>query len=189
MAEHLATVFFPDGRRAYARYSTVVEAVLEDLYPGYCAAGDTLPSAEHCWRATVVGEPEPSRPAAALSPAEELVPVLVSREGGAGPWHAVYCPRRRTLAGPRSGMARFRLQEEFELFPDEHGVRHLRPAGTTGAAVCGAPVAGHPLPFHHPPHYSGLPDPGPAPAPVDLFADWATGTACRRCLLATLPAS
>jgi hypothetical protein len=93
------------------------------------------------------------------------------------------------LVGPRSGMARFRLREEFELFPGADGTRHLRPAYAGGDAVCGAPVLGDPLPFHHPPHYPGMPDPGPEPAALDPFAGWAAGTACRRCLVLTLPAS
>jgi len=44
--------------------------------------------------------------------------------------------------------------------------------------VCGAPLVGDPVPFHHPRHYPGMPDPGPDPPPVDLFAGWTSGAAC-----------
>ena len=35
MGTWLATIRFPDGTSKYARYSTVVEAVLSELYPSH----------------------------------------------------------------------------------------------------------------------------------------------------------
>lgn len=186
MGQWLATVAFPDGTRAYARYSTVVEVMFDELYPTFCPVGGTLPSGERCYRAEAVGEPAPRRPDAPLSPLDELVPVVICRDPDGQPWHALYCPRRASVLGPRSNHHMITLQDDFELVTGPAGVRHLRAAAMAAPPpLCGAAAAGDPLPFHREPHYLGMPPPTePEPPQIDLFADWTTGTVCRRCLVA-----
>jgi len=173
MGEWLATVRFGNGDVRYARYSTVVESVLSDLYP---AANRDGP------RALPAGEPDPGRPGDPPAPVDALLPVVITVEPDGATWHAVYDPARDVVAGPYSSMHCSRLQDEYYLRPEpSSGVRHLTTG--TAAGLCGRAAGGDELPFHRP-HW--LVDAGPEPPEIDLFADWAAGTVCRDCLLATL---
>ncbi|MEU7905203.1 hypothetical protein [Actinoplanes sp. NPDC049118] len=178
MGTWLATIRFPDGTCKYARYSTVVEEMYHPLYAECSIGGD---------RGEVAGEPLPGRPELPRSAAADLVPVVIDVESYNDAWHALYCPRRALLAGPFSGFHRDRMQAEFELARDEHGVRHLGWSEST--SLCGRPLTGEPLVFH-----DHLADWGPMEPPepiepvevIDLYADWDEPDMCRACLLTTV---
>jgi hypothetical protein len=194
MGRWLATVRFPDGTRKYGEYSTVVEQLLSRLYAEMCPEGGTLPDGSTCYRAQPVGEPDPGQSGAEPAPPGELVPVVVTTEPDGQTWHALFCPRRAVVLGPLSPHHRRRLQERFELVPDDGAVRHLRPVDVRVwpdgpppvAAACGRPVPGEPLPFNAPWRSDGSIGYEDVPA-VDLYADWARGNVCRECLASQLP--
>jgi hypothetical protein len=120
-----AAIRFPDGTTKYARYSTVVEAVLSGFY------SDALLT-------------EPVPPVVAdFAPVADLVPVTVTVAPDDRTWHAVVDPARNELVGPRSASIGYDLQERFELARDADGVRHLR--ARKDVALCG-PVSARPGP-------------------------------------------
>jgi hypothetical protein len=187
MGTWLATVRFPDGDVRYADYSTVVEAVYEGLYAGVCRVGDTAESGYVCHRAETAGDRLPSFPERPLAPIEDLVLVTIEREPDDTTWHALYCPNRARLVGPHSPHYRYHLQEEFDLVPDQDGVRHLCRGGGS-AAECGAHATGEPLGLYYPSWGMGEPpaDYPDAPEAPDLFAEWDAPDLCRPCFLAWL---
>ncbi|MEV6846470.1 hypothetical protein [Actinoplanes sp. NPDC051411] len=166
MATWPAAIRFPDGTTKYARYSTVVEAVLSGFY------SDAL-----------LTEPDPPV-VADFAPVADLVPVTVTVAPDDRTWHAVVDPARNELVGPRSASIGYDLQERFELARDADGVRHLR--ARKDVALCGRSAQGPALPFHRPWSLDGS---GPEVPDVDLFASWAGGAVCRDCLLTGLPSS
>lgn len=172
MGEWLATVRFPDGSQRYARYSTVVECVLADLYPEVDRSQG---------RARPVGEPSPGRPTAPPSPIDELVRVLITVDPEEDCWHALFDPGRDLLLGPHSGYRD--LQADFSLVSDESGVRHL--CAEAPRALCGRTAAGPESPFHRPLNPFGLLPESDVPD-MDPYAEWVTGTICRDCLVAAL---
>jgi hypothetical protein len=160
MGEWMATVRFPDGTRKYARYSTNVESMVGPLYSAACRNGDTLPDGERCYRATVVGEPDPQWLSARPAPLDQLV--LVEVEQDHYTWHALFCPRRAIVIGPLSSYHMGELQRRYELVRDDGGVRHLREpfvfdGGCEGLpnTACGRCAHGQPLPFYCPDSYFG----------------------------------
>jgi hypothetical protein len=56
-------------------YSTVVEPLLSLLYSQMCPEGGTLPDGQRCYRAEIIGRPDPQWCGAERSPVEELVSV------------------------------------------------------------------------------------------------------------------
>jgi hypothetical protein len=78
---------------------------------------------------------------------------VISVEPDGDTWHALFCPRRKMVLGPLSSGHARRLQERFQLVPDEGGVRHLRRPGAGRSpgqpptAACGRPVPGEPAPL------------------------------------------
>jgi hypothetical protein len=171
MATWRATIRFPDGTAQYARYSTVVEAVLPDLYPGSASERE------------VAGEPVAPDLSKPLSPVDRLTPVTIVVEPDNRTWHAVYDPARRQLLGPYSAFHAAELQARFSLAADDSGVRHL----TRERAIsrCGRPLPGPLLPFHRPWSLESVESDVPD---IDLFAGWSDGSVCRECLALQLPA-
>jgi hypothetical protein len=118
-----------------------------------CSQGGTLPDGAECYRAEVAGDPDPEFPDAGPAPVDELLPVVISVEPDGDTWHALFCPRRKMVLGPLSSGHARRLQERFQLVPDEGGVRHLRRPGAGRSpgqpptAACGRPVPGEPAPL------------------------------------------
>lgn len=194
MATWLATVEFPDGNTRYAAYSTVVESLLDALYPDRHLVGEILGDGSPCYRAEPAGEPLAAFPERPRSPVDELVLVSVRCGPDEDVWSALYCPSRRLVLGPLSSHHRRHLQETFDVVLDEAGVRHLAPPGSGGNACCGRPAVGPRVPFHIATDPFGLladgqlADEPPAddPSELDLYADWDTGTVCRTCLLGQL---
>ena len=194
MGTWMATVTFPDGTRKYTDYSTVVMATSPRLYAQSCPDGGILPDGERCYRATVIGEPDPIFPLAPAPPLDRLVLVEVDVEPYHESWHALYCPVRGLLLGPHSSFDHRRVQEEFELIRAADGVRHLcrqvlGPSSGPAApnSVCGLAVPGEPLEFRQALDWPGRTGPEPvAVPPVDLFAGWGRPDVCRPCLFGQL---
>lgn len=193
MGRWLGTIEFPDGTRRYATYSTVVECLLPPLYAEMVPNGGTFPDGSACYRAEVIGEPEPAWPDTARAALDELVPIVISTEPDQVTWHALFCPRRAVILGPMSPHHLDTLQQRFELVADDAGVRHLRPAGAEVAAaqrsnaVCGQAVPGRPQPFHTPFRSDGVNGYEYVPG-TDLYARWPHGDVCRECLVSQLSA-
>ncbi|MCO8277227.1 hypothetical protein M1L60_42295 [Actinoplanes sp. TRM 88003] len=167
MGTWLATVRFPGGGVRYAQYSTVVGSVFDQLYAAACFEGGTLPDGSRCYRGTVVGEPDGHDRSAPVSVPKELVLVGIETEPDGTRWHALYCPRRAMILGPASSYHQQRLREEFELFREEDGQRHLSRDGGD-RTICGRRVDGT---------ASDEED-------VDLYAGWGRSDLCQECLVA-----
>lgn len=211
MAEWLARVHFPDGTVRYARYSTVVEAVLSDLYDDFHDKGETDDFGNVRSRGAVKGEPSPADPGAPLSEPQEIIPVRIEVEPNNRTWPALYCARRKQVIGPMSGYAADRVQRKFNLVGRDdqlHLVHAFEPAGLPPRrklwfgrrreaqagvdrrawTLCGEPAAGEIIPFllFEEVVYDALcrhgEDP-PRPAARDLYAEWGQGLVCQRCLL------
>ena len=183
MGTWMATVRFPDGAVRYAGYTTVAGALYNPLHREMCPLGGTLPDGSRCYRATVVGDPDPSFPDRPLSPIDDLVLVTVDRDPDHDLWHALYCPNRAELIGPFSSHYRFSLPESFDLVRDADGLRHLcRHAGPH--SECGREIDGEPLGFYEDRGNPWAPpvDDSP-PRAHDFFAEWHAPDLCRPCLL------
>jgi hypothetical protein len=185
MATWLAEVAFPNGRTLYAAYSTVVESLLDDLYPECYRVGDVLPDGSRCYRAQPAGEPLPAGSGAASS-IDDLTLVAIRCGPDDERWSALYCPNRRRVVGPLSWHHARDLQQSFELALDTEEVRHLVAPGEV-SACCGHRADGPRLPFHIRHWFEMDEDAADEPARVDLYADWEAGTVCRSCLAGQLP--
>lgn len=195
MGVWLARIYFPDGMVRYASYSTVVGAILAELYERFCDMGEVNESGYFCYRAEVTGDPMAARPDQPLSEPEEIIPVRIEVDPDRDPWSALYCPRRNQVVGPRNQFFADRVQENFELVR-QNGLLHLVPdrllakilsgdPDGTARTLCGDAVTGEVLPFRRY-EYQGEPAHPCEPAPRDLFAEWQESLVCRQCLLRTL---
>jgi len=102
MATWLARVHFPDCQVRYARYSTVVEEVYDELF-GHCRAkNETDALGDLCHRGEVSGEPAPVDRGKPLSEPGNIVPVRIEVEPDGMTWPALYCPRQKRIVGPHS---------------------------------------------------------------------------------------
>ncbi|WP_436525477.1 hypothetical protein [Actinoplanes sp. HUAS TT8] len=174
MGTWMATIRFPDGVERYARYSTVVEALVSDLYPA---------SHVHNYREEPAGEPLPTFRDRPRAPVDQLIPVVISHAPDDDRWHAVYCPQRCMIVGPVSPYRSWRIQEANDLVPgDGDGLRHLSQLRERG--LCGAPVVDAPLTYRR--YLSWGEDGDDQPPFTDIYADWAGGEMCRDCLLLAL---
>ncbi|MFI1993865.1 hypothetical protein [Actinoplanes sp. NPDC020271] len=176
MGTWMATIRFPDGTERYARYSTVVAAVVSNLYTTF--------HVEH-HRAEPTGEPLPTFPARPRAPIDELIPVVISHAPDDNHWYAVYCPRRCMVLGPTSPHRCWRIQATSDLAHGTvHRLRHL--SRLRGRGLCGAPVLDAPLPYRRYESWWGEEEPEPQPARTDIFAEWTSPDMCRECLLLVL---
>jgi hypothetical protein len=181
MGSWLARVHFPNGQVRYARYSTVVEELVSDLYDNFCDEGETDDLGHVCYRAEVRGEPSPVDPSKSLSEPNEIIPVRIEVEPDHITWPALYCPRRNEIVGPRSKYFADTLQQTFNLVR-RNGRLHLVRADGGDRTLCGEPAAGEIAPFYVC-EYPGKPEDPSEPAPRNLYAEWSDGLVCRQCLL------
>jgi hypothetical protein len=181
MGTWLARVHFPDGAVRYARYSTVVEALVSDLYDHFHDKGETDESGNVCGRAQVAGEPSPADPGQSLSAPEQIILVRIEVEPDHMTWHALYCPRRAQIIGPHAKFSADRVQHIFELVRRNNRL-HLVRADGAERTLCGEPAAGEITPYLRY-DYPGRPDDPGEPAPRDLYAEWRDDVVCRQCLL------
>lgn len=174
MGTWMATVRFPDGTERYARYSTVVDALVSDLY--------TMFHVEH-HRESPNGEPLPTFRDRSHARLDELIPVVISHAPDDWRWHAVYCPRRCMILGPTASAHAWLTQNRNDLVHGTgDGLRHL--SQLRGQGLCGAPVVDTPLPYRH---YIWWGDDAPEqPAATDIYAEWTSADMCRECLLRAL---
>ena len=115
MATWLARVHFPDCQVRYARYSTVVEEVYDELF-GHCRAkNETDALGDLCHRGEVSGEPAPVDRGKPLSEPGNIVPVRIEVEPDGMTWPALYCPRQKRIVGPHSKFFADTLQQNFNL--------------------------------------------------------------------------
>jgi hypothetical protein len=195
MGVWLARIYFPDGTVRYATYSTVVGAILADLYERFCDIGEINDSGYVCHRAEVSGDPVAAKPGQPLSEPDEIIHVRIEVQPDRDSWIALYCPRRNQVIGPHSRFLAHRVQQNFELV-GQNGSLHLVPdrlltktlsGDPDGMAktLCGEAVIGEILAFHRC-EYPGNPQSPFEPAARDLFAEWQEGLVCRQCLLQTL---
>ncbi len=174
MGTWMATIRFPDGTERYARYSTVVAALVSDLYMTF--------HVEH-HRAEPTGEPLPTFPDRPRAPNDELIPVVVSYEPDGDRWHAVYCPRQCRVLGPTVSHHSWSIQGRNDLARGTmDGLRHL--SQLRERALCGVPVADTPLPYRT--FVSWAEPDEEQPGGRDLFAEWNSPDLCRECLLRSL---
>src|SRR5262245_64428743 len=115
MGTWLARVHFPNGRVRYARYSTVVEALVSELYDDFCDKGETDELGNVCYRAEVRGEPSPVDCSKPLSGPIDIIPVRIEVEPDRMTWPALFCPRRNQIVGPHSEFDARHLQQTFKL--------------------------------------------------------------------------
>ncbi|HWS35195.1 MAG TPA: hypothetical protein VN408_20940 [Actinoplanes sp.] len=176
MGTWLATIRFPDSTVLYTTYSTVTGSVSAGLHPSmYESYGRNLP----------YGGSLPRFPDRPLSPAGELILVVVEHEPDRDSWHALYCPNRAQLVGPDSDFSRYEFQERYDLIRDDDGLRHLcRYAGPR--SECGRDLDGEPLGLYHPTWPGKEAEGEETPPAPDLFALWDAPDLCRRCLLTWL---
>ena len=181
MGTWLARVHFPNGDVRYARYSTVVEVLVSDLYDHFRDKGQTDDLGNVCYRAEVTGEPLPVDPSQPLSEPDEIVLVRIEVEPDRMTWPALYCPQRKQIIGPLSKFTADKLQRTFELVRQNDHF-HLVHAEATRRTLCRQPVSGEAIPFLRY-DYSGKSEDPSDPAPRDLYAEWSDGVVCRQCLL------
>ncbi|MEV6602054.1 hypothetical protein AB0M36_35170 [Actinoplanes sp. NPDC051346] len=194
MGTWMATIQFPDGSRKYLRYSTNVEEMFNPVYSQSCPLNGTLPDGEHCYRATPIGEPDPSYPDTPLGPLDDIIPVVVTTDSDPHEWHALFSPRHGMVLGPRSPFHSRETQETYELIADDAGVRHLcefaitedRPGLMRPNSICELLLTGPPLPYYKEPYW--LVDFHPELASedipyIDLYAQWGSPDLCRTCLV------
>jgi hypothetical protein len=181
MGTWLVRVHFPNGVVRYARYSTVVEALVSDLYEDVRDKGEIDDSGNICYRAEVAGEPSPVDPRQPLSEPEEIILVRIEVEPDHMTWPALYCRRRKQIVGPHSKFVAAAVQHRFELIRRDDRL-HLVSADGATQTLCGEPADGKVMPFLRY-DYPGKLEDTSEPAPRDLYAEWSDGHVCRRCLL------
>jgi hypothetical protein len=181
MGTWLARVHFPNGDVRYARYSTVVEALVSDLYDHFRGQGETDDLGNVCYRAEVAGEPLPVYPSQPLSEPDEIMPVRIEVEPDGMTWPALYCPRRKQIIGPHSKFTADKVQRTFELVRQNDRL-HLVRADAIRRTLCGQPASREVIPFLRY-DYPGKPEDPSDPAPRDLYAEWSNGIVCPHCLL------
>jgi hypothetical protein len=193
MGTWLARVHFPEGLVRYARYSTVVEEVYDELFDHCRAKGETDELSNVCHRGDVKGEPSPVDRNKPLSEPGDIVPVRIEVEPDGMTWPALYCPRQNRIVGPHSKFFADTLQQTFNLLLRDNRLHLVRAAGKErlqrdrGAdpqsqTLCGEPAAGEIIPFLLV-DYPGKPEDPSEPAPRNLYGEWRDGVVCRRCLL------
>ena len=181
MGTWLARVHFPDGHVRYAKYSTVVEALVSSLYDHFRDEGETDDLGDVCYRAQVTGEPSPVDPCQSLSEPDAIIPVRIEVEPDRMTWRALYCPRRKQIIGPHSKFAADKVQHSFELVRRKDRL-HLVHADGADRTLCGVPAAGETIAFFNY-DYPNKPEDPSEPAPRDLYAEWSDGVVCWHCLL------
>jgi hypothetical protein len=182
MGTWLARVYFPDGQVRYARYSTVVEQVFNELHDHFRDKGEADELGNVCYRGSVKGEASPVDRSKALSEADDIIPVRIEVEPHGMTWPALYCPRQNQLVGPYSKFFANTLQQTFKLVRRNDQL-HLVHADGADRTLCGEPAAGDEIPFLRHRDYPGKPEDASEPAPRDLYAEWTHDLVCRRCLL------
>jgi hypothetical protein len=188
MGTWLARVHFPNGQMRYARYSTVVEEVYDELFDHCRAKGETDELGNVCHRGEVKGEPSPVDRGKSLSEPSDIVPVRIEVEPDSMTWPALYCPRQNRIVGPHSKFFADTLQQTFNLVLREsrlhlvHAKSAEPDADHRAQTLCGEPAAGEITPFLRV-HYPGKPEDPFEPAPRNLYDEWRDGVVCRPCLL------
>jgi hypothetical protein len=103
VGQWLARVHYPDGQVRYAKYSTVVEALVSYLYDDFHSPVETDDFGFVSWdRGEVKGDPSPIDLSKSLSEPDELILVRIEVEPDRMTWPALYCPRRNQIVGPFS---------------------------------------------------------------------------------------
>lgn len=190
MGTWLARVHFPEGQVRYARYSTVVEEVYDELFDHCRAKGETDELGNVCHRGEVKGEPSPVDRNKPLSEPGDIVAVRIEVEPDGMGWPALYCPRQNRIVGPHSKFFADTLQQTFNLVLRDNRL-HLVHASSAepdadrrAQTLCGESAAGEITSFLRV-YYPGKPEDSSEPAPRDLYGEWRDGVVCRRCLLHT----
>jgi hypothetical protein len=188
MGTWLARVYFRDGRVRYARYSTVVEEVYDELYDHFRDKVETDELGNVCYRGEVKGEPSPVDRQSSLSEPDDIIPVRIEVEPDRMTWPALYCRRQNRVVGPRSKFFAETLQHTFNLVLRDNLLhlgdpRQLEPGADRRAqTLCGESATGEITPFLRL-HYPGKPEDPSEPRPRNLYSEWSDGVVCRRCLL------
>jgi hypothetical protein len=197
MGTWLARVHFPNGRVRYARYSTVMEEVYDDLFDHCRAKGETDELGNVCHRGEVQGEPSPADLSKSLSQPGDIIPVRIEVEPDGMTWPALYCSRQNRIVGPHSKFFADTLQQTFNLILRDNRLHLVHASGeewprrdrgaesdghSRAQTLCGEPAAGEITPFLRV-YYPGKPEDPSEPAPRNLYGEWRDGVVCRRCLL------
>jgi hypothetical protein len=193
MGTWLARVHFPEGQVRYARYSTVVEEVYDEVFDHCRAKGETDERGNLCHRGEVNGEPSPADRSKPLSEPGDIVPVRIEVEPDGMTWPALYCSRQNRIVGPHSKFFADTLQQTFELIVRDNRLHLVRAGGKewqqrnhgvepASQTLCGEPAAGERIPFLRV-DYPGKPEDPSEPAPRNLYGEWSDGVVCRQCLL------
>jgi len=175
----------------YARYSTVVEEVYDELFDHCRAKGETDELGNVCHRGEVTGEPSPVDRNKPVSEPCDIVPMRIEVEPDGMTWPALYCPRQNRIVGPHSKFFADTLQQTFNLILRDaqlHLVRGggkewlRRNRGAGSQTLCGEPGVGEITPFLRV-DYPGKPEDPSEPASRNLYGEWRDGVVCRRCFL------
>lgn len=182
MGMWLASVLFPDGRTAYARYYTGICGIGGELYGDYSRRGEMMASGFMCEREEVKGEPLPEYRDRPMSALDALVVVRVEEEPDRSGFISLYCPQQERLVGPLDSILDYIMQTEYRLVA-QHDLLHLvYDHSASDHCLCGQPEVGEEIPYAR---YEGpgseqfQPDPPPW---RNLYAEWAEGKVCRQCL-------